>query len=100
MIETLEEVILRLAPRLDLLHDCLGIGEFAEVAMTSDGYFLGRAWGDCGFNYFLGRPSMLARARSKLLFAQLSPEHQEEFIRKLRIRSIPPEAVGIPEPKS
>jgi|SRR5690348_11187456 len=98
--ETLEEVILRLAPRLDLLHDCLGLGKFAEIAMTSDGYFLARAWGDCGFNYFIGRPSRSARTRSRLLFERLSPEHQAELIRKLRIRSIPPEAIGIPELKS
>lgn len=100
MIETLEEALLRLAPRPDLLHDCLGIGKFAEVALTSDGYFLARAWGDCGFNCFLGRPSRLARIRSRLLFERLSPEHQAELIRKLRARCIPPEAIGIPELKS
>jgi hypothetical protein len=100
MIESLEEVLLRLAPRPDLLHDCLGIGKFAEVTMTSDGFFLGRAWGDCGFNYFLGRPSTSARARSRLLFEQLSPEHKTELIGKLRARWIPPETIGIPELKS
>src|SRR2546425_5360144 len=29
--ETLKEAILRLEPKIDLLHDCLGFGRFAET---------------------------------------------------------------------
>jgi hypothetical protein len=96
--ETLEEAILWLEPKIDLLHDCLGIGRFAEVAMTSDGYFLGRARGDCGFNYFLGKPSEAAILRTFDLFYRLSDAHRLELIRRLHARGIPPEALGIPEP--
>ncbi len=95
--ETLEEAILWLEPKIDLLHDCLGIGRFAEVAMTADGFFLGRARGDCGFNYFLGKPSEAARLRAWDLFMRLSDPHRLELIRRLHARGIPPEALGIPE---
>ena len=37
--ETLDKAILRLEPTIDLLHDCLGFGRFAEVTLTSDGFF-------------------------------------------------------------
>ena len=96
--ETLEEAVLRLEPKLDLLHECIGIGHFAEVVLTADGYFLGRARGDCGFNYFLGVPSEAARARAWDLFYRLSEPHEQELIRLLHARGIPPEALGIPEP--
>jgi hypothetical protein len=96
--ETLEEAILWLEPKLDLLHDCLGIGRFAQVAITADGYFLGRARGDCGFNHFLGKPSEAALVRTFDLFHRLSDAHQEELIRRLHARGIPPQAIGIPEP--
>jgi hypothetical protein len=98
--ESLEEAILCLEPRIDLVHECLGLGNFAEIAITSDGYFLGRAWGDCGFNYFLGLPSSQALDRTKTLFESLSAPQQHELISRLRTRGIPPAAVGIPEPES
>jgi hypothetical protein len=97
--ESLEDAILWLEPKIDLLHECLGLGRFAEVVITSDGYFLGRARGDCGCNHFLGFPSEVALRRSKTLFEKLSAEHQRELIQKLRLRGIPPEAIGIPELK-
>ena len=35
--ETLQEALLRLEPRIDLLHDCLGFGRFAEAGIhTAD----------------------------------------------------------------
>jgi hypothetical protein len=94
--ETLKRAILRLEPKIDLLHDCLGFGRFAEITITSDGYFLGRAWGDIGFNHFLGQPSSAAIARTQALFDKLPEEHQAALIRTLRARGIPPEALGIP----
>ncbi len=39
---------------LDLMN--LGPAGLAEVMVTSDGFYLGRAKGDCGFNAFLGKP--------------------------------------------
>ena len=96
--QTLKDTILRIEPTIDLLHDCLGFGRFAQVIRTSDGFFLGRAWGDMGFNHFLGNPSQAAIARTQRLFGKLSNDHQQELIRQLAVRSISPEAVGIPAP--
>lgn len=96
--ETLEEAILWLAPKIDLLHECVGLGKLAAIVITADGYFLGRARGDCGFNYFLGTPSPAALARTKALFEKLSAPHQQELIRRLHARGIPPQVIGIPEP--
>ena len=93
--EPLNEAILRLEPTIDLLHDCLGFGRFAEVTRTSDGFFLGRAKGDIGFNHFLGRPSGAALTRTRRLFQKLPSNHQATLLRALSARGIPPEALGI-----
>ena len=94
--ESHTEAILRLAPRIDLLHDVLGIGRFAEVTITADGWFVGRARGDIGFNDVLGLPSPPALARARTLFLQLSPDHQAAVIADLHARGIPPQALGLP----
>ena len=93
--ETLQEAITRLEPRIDLLHDCLGLGRFAEVTVTSDGFFLGRAPGDVGFNHFLGQPSRAAVDRTRQLFARLNEPHRLELIHALKACGIPPRALGI-----
>ncbi len=98
MQQSLEATIRSLEPRSSIIHDCLGMGRFAEVTFTSDGFFLARAHGDCGFNYFLGWPTQQAIIRAKNLFDKLTPEHQQELIRRLRECGIPPRALGIPEP--
>ena len=94
--QTLKAAILRLEPKIDLLHDLLGFGRFAEITLTSDGYFLGRAWNDIGFNHFLGQPSAAAIARMQTLFKKLCKDHQQELLRALHIRGIQPETLGIP----
>ena len=94
--ETLRDAILRLEPRIDLLHDCLGFGRFAEVTVTSDGFFLGRALGDVGFNHFLGQPSRAAMDRTCQLFARLDEPHRQELIHAVEACGIPPRALGIP----
>ncbi len=93
--ETLRAAVLRLEPRIDLLHDCLGFGRFAEVTVTSDGFFLARDRGDIGFNQFLGAPSPAALDRTRQLFAQLDERHQREVVRTLRAHGIPPTKLGI-----
>jgi hypothetical protein len=95
--ETLQEAILRLEPRIDLLHDCLGFGRFAEVTVTSDGFFLARDRHDIGFNQFLGGPSPAAIARTRKLFARLDERHQGEVVHLLRARNIPLRSIGISE---
>ena len=100
--QTLKEAILRLEPKIDLLHDCLGFGRFAEVIVTSDGFFLGRDWGDIGYNHFLGIPSGAAIARTREIFIELSPHHKHELIRELMMRRIAPDLFGLlsPDPKN
>jgi len=93
--ETLREAVLRLEPRIDLLHACLGFGRFAQVTVTSDGFFLARDRDDIGFNRFLGAPSPAAVERTQRLFARLDERHQGEVIRKLQARDIPPTSLGL-----
>jgi hypothetical protein len=38
----------------DLLHQLM----LCDITMTSDGFFLQRDEGDCGYNRFLGKPSL------------------------------------------
>lgn len=38
--QSLKDAILRLEPKIDLLHDLLGFGRYAEITVTSDDYFL------------------------------------------------------------
>jgi hypothetical protein len=78
--DKLKQEIIRIEPRIDLLHDILGFGRFAEVTLTSDGFFLGRRHGDIGFNNFLGLPSQAAVNRTKALYKQLSDESQKKII--------------------
>ena len=94
--QTLKGAILRLEPKIDLLHDLLGFGRFAEVTLTSDGFFLGRAWNDIGFNHFFGMPSDAALVRTQALFKKLCKDHQQELLRAFHIRGIQPETLGIP----
>lgn len=97
--ESLEEAILWHEER-SLIHDAMGLGDFAEMALTSDGAFIGRRWGEREFTCFLGLPTERAQAHSRELFHKLSLEHQSELIRRLQARGIPPAAVGIPEPQN
>jgi hypothetical protein len=97
--ETLREAILRLEPRIDLLHDCLGFGRLAEVTVTSDGFFLARDRDDIGFNRFLGAPSPAAMERTRQLFTRLDERHQREVVHSLRARDIPLHRIGISETK-
>lgn len=87
--------ILALEPRIDLLHDVLGFGRFAEVTETSDRFFLGRRPGDIGFNEFLGKPSEAAKQRTTELFNKLSKCSQEQIMTMLRARNINLKDVGI-----
>lgn len=96
--DTLKEAILRLEPKLDLLHHCLGFGRFAKVVRTSDGHFLGQAWGDVGFNHYLGNPSPAVITLAQRLFGRLSTNHKQELIRRLEERGILPDTFGLPAP--
>ena len=76
----LKEELFRLEPKIDLLHDLLGFGRFADITITSDGFFLGRRHGDIGYNDFLGQPSNDAVNRTKALFKKLSSISQTKII--------------------
>lgn len=87
--------ILEIEPRIDLLHDVLGFGRFAEITETSDRFFLGRKPGDIGFNEFLGRPSDAAKRRTRELFQKLSECSQQQVLSVLRGKEINPRDLGI-----
>ena len=87
--------ILALEPRIDLLHDVLGFGRFAEIYEDTAGIFLGRRPGDIGFNEFLGKPSEAAKQRTTELFNKLSKCSQEQIMTMLRARNINPKDLGI-----
>jgi len=90
-----KEEIMKLEPKVDLLHDVLGFGRFAEVTETSDGFFLAREHGDIGFNQFLGKPSDAARGRTKELFNKLSKCSQGFVVALLKGKNINLKDVGI-----
>ena len=90
-----KEEIMKLEPKIDLLHDLLGFGRFAGVTQTSDGFFLAREHGDIGFNQFLGKPSDNARGRSKELFNKLSKCSQGFVLATLKGKHINLKDVGI-----
>ena len=73
-LSVLQAELLTISPRRDFLHEICGCGIFAEITRTSDGYFLGRAHGDCGFNAFLGMPSQNALDRTVQFLKQLTTE--------------------------
>jgi len=87
--------ILKFEPRIDLLHDVLGFGRFAEIYEDSAGIFLGRRAGDIGFNDFLGKPSEAATQRTAELFNKLSKCSQEQVMMMLRAKNINPKDLGI-----
>jgi hypothetical protein len=91
----LEKEMYAIEPKIDFLHDCLGIGRFAEVYRTSDGFYMGRDFGDIGANAFLGKPSPQALRRSAGYFQKLSPAAQYETLNILAAHSIPPADMGI-----
>ena len=96
--DTLKEAILRLEPKIDLLHLCLGFGRFAKVIRTSDGHFLGQEWGDIAFSHYLGSPSPAVITLTQRLFGKLSHDHQQELVRRLADCGIPPDTFGLPAP--
>ena len=87
--DNLKQEILQIEPKIDLLHDLLGFGRFAEITITADGFFLGRRHGDIGFNDFLGRPSQAAVNRTRLLFQKLSPEAKTDVMRLFIRKGLP-----------
>jgi len=74
--KTLQEELVEISPTRDFLHEVCGCGVYAEITKTSDGFFLGREPGDCGFNAFLGKPSHAALARTQEFLDKLSPTNQ------------------------
>lgn len=54
-LKELQEELTRIEPKIDFLHEVCGCGLYAEITQTSDGYFLGRRKGTCGFDNFLGK---------------------------------------------
>ncbi len=56
----------------------------ALITVTSDGCFLGQAFGDIGFNHFFGKPSFHAgvgKERSQHVWKSLSYKDQRDLAR-------------------
>jgi hypothetical protein len=87
--------LFKIEPIVDLAHDVTGCGRFAEVTETSDGFFLGRARGDIGFNEFLAQPSPRALENTKRIFDQLDSEGKIEFCSRVIVQRITPEDINI-----
>ncbi len=78
----------KIEPCIDLLHELAGIGQYAEITRTTDGFFLGRAVGDIGFNEFFGIPSDIAIARTAGYLDKLSDVARmqaEELLQEYRL---------------
>ena len=69
--ESLRDELFRLEPKIDLLHDLLGYGRYAQVHYDGQ-VFLGMRHGDIGFNDFLGKPSEVALARTRVLLERMT----------------------------
>lgn len=85
----------------DFLHELLGIGLFADITRSVDGFFLGQAPGDIGFNHFLGEPSAVALERAAQYLARMTPEVSEyvrEYVRRQFGGYELPELEYFPEP--
>ena len=78
MYEKAREELQKIEPKIDLLHEVLGIGLYASITQTSDGYFLGMRFGDIGYNDFLGRPSEVALWRTWMYLEMMSEEARQE----------------------
>lgn len=87
--------LFKIEPIVDLAHDFTGCGRFQEATETSDGFFLGRARGDIGFNDFLGKPSPRALENTKRIFNQLDNEGKIEFCSRVIVQRINPEDINI-----
>ena len=76
----IQDKLIGIEPKRDLLHELLGCGLFAEITKTSDGVYLGQAKGDIGFNAFLGIPSAIAFERTKKYLSLFFPEEKKWII--------------------
>lgn len=92
---TLREKIFKIEPKVDLLHEIMGFGQFTEVTETSDGFFLGRAKGDIGFNAFLGKPSEIAKERTRKVYSKLSPAEKTQVDFQIARSGIRREDIGL-----
>jgi hypothetical protein len=92
---SLKEKMFKIEPKIDLLHEIMGYGNLEEVTETSDGFFLGRAKGDIGFNAFLGKPSDIAKARTRALYGKLSPAEKSQVDFRIGMSRINREDIGL-----
>ena len=87
--------IMKREPKIDLLHDIVGCGRFADVTETSDRFFLGMERGDIGYNAFLGKPSEESKRRTKILFNKLPKDVKGDLIFILATKHIKLKDIGI-----
>ena len=81
--ESLRDELFRLEPKIDLLHDLLGYGRYAQVHYDGQVFF-GMRHGDIGFNDFLGKPSEVALERTRVLLERMSEENRTIALKFLK----------------
>ena len=94
---SLHQEIWEKEPKEDLLHQVCNCGKyvFSDICRTSDGFYLGMAPGDIGFNAFLGKPSETAKTRTGILYGKLSKESKVQVMSILIQKGIPAKEIGI-----
>lgn len=59
-----------------------------EVTKTSDGMYLAREQGDCGFNFFLGRPNSRPQAETVELAWQSFRQNPRGIVKAARMAGV------------
>ncbi len=66
------------------------LGHLQDVAVTSDGFFLGMEMGDIGYNVFLGQPNPGTHGRefSRSRWQELTFSERKAVVRRARGKAI------------
>jgi hypothetical protein len=92
---SLRDKMFKIEPKIDLLHEVMGFGEYEEVTETSDGFFLARPKGSIGFDAFLGKPSEVAKERTRKIYSKLSPAERTQVDFKISMSKINRKDIGL-----
>lgn len=77
----------------ELVKDALHLTVFADFVVTSDGHFLAQAYGDLGYNIFLGRPSFHpgpGKDQTKAVWSGMSFGERKRFVRSAKAYGLDP----------
>lgn len=77
----------------ELVKSALHLGEFADFTVTSDGWWLAQAYGDLGYNVFLGRPSFHpgpGKDQTRAVWSRMSLGERKLFVKAARAYGLNP----------